>query len=164
MFISKKRHEEVVHDLTHQLTVAKNDYESIQTLVSRTAKELSEAKRLIEELTKENDSLKQKNSEYESGLAGHADRTQTTLYISEDLTTVTPVTKVNPNDINKMIERGYLPWNKRGDSFAVNLAALTIAQEALEQMVFSFEEALRADLEMTDVGYSDEEEPVNEQA
>lgn len=164
MFISKKRYEGEIEALNRQLSTAREDYDSLQKLLSRVSKDFSEtrerlkvAEEKVETLTTENNSLKKKNSEYEAGVAGHGDRTQATLYISSDLSTVTPVTKVNPDDIKKMTEMGYLPSNMRDDPFAVNLAALTIAHEALEQMVYTFEESIVSDIDTNDVGFLEEE-------
>ena len=81
--------------------------------------------------------------------------TSASVFISDDLKTVRPVTKVKPSVVNKMVELGYLPYNKRDDEFAINLAAMMIAYEGLEQLIFTFEESLRDGVSME--GQDDEE-------
>lgn len=96
--------------------------------------------------------------ELEAGIAEKGDHTSATLHISDDLETVTPVTRVRPETITKLVEKKYLPYNKQDDDFAINLAAMLVAYEALEQIIYTFEESLRGNVEFDDGGSSDEEQ------
>lgn len=62
--------------------------------------------------------------------------------ISTDLTQVTPIVRYNPEIVEKLIELGYVNDATAQDKFAIQLALITVAQEALTQLVESFSEEL----------------------
>lgn len=139
MFVKKSTHEE----LQEKFKALQGNYEALKKHTDRTDRELDskydEVSKLTEKLTK----TRSKLSELESGVRKNDDVTQAVLSISDDLETVTPVSKVRPETINKLVEKQYLPYNKRNDDFAINLAVMLVGYEALEQIIFSFEEAMR---------------------
>lgn len=149
MFVSKKKCERLIEDFEDSIKLIER--ESLQKSRELQSKEveLGHAKEIIEKLTIENQQLK-------TNLISEEDaETSASVFISDDLKTVRPVTKVKPSVVNKMVELGYLPYNKRDDEFAINLAAMMIAYEGLEQLIFTFEESLRDGVSME--GQDDEE-------
>lgn len=152
MFVKKSNYQAIADEL--EVALFEND--SLMKAVERLKTERNAAeeevgrlkaeqkvdRELLDDLEDINEKLTAQVSEYEAGVQSNAEKTTATLYISDDLETVTPITKVRAETVNKMVEKGYLPWNKRDDDFAINLAAMLISSEALEQIVFSFESAL----------------------
>lgn len=88
-----------------------------------------------------NESMKREMADYYAGLE-RSDETSVVLKISDDLSSVAPHTKVNPKIVNKLIEEGFLPASKSSDSFAINLAVMVVAADAVESIVSSFERTL----------------------
>lgn len=156
MFVSKKNAEEVQRRLKLELSEEKEKNSDLRKDVESLNVDNHEQYNHILSLTESLEKCQEEIRAYESGVASKDSQTQAILYISDDLSTVTPITKVNAKTITKMVEKRYLPWNKREDEFAINLAAMTIALEALEQTVFSFEEALLNDVESDEVDVNEE--------
>lgn len=103
--------------------------------------DLEHTQALLEDREKEIETLRSKLNAYENGISeAEAEQTSATFYVSDDIQEVKPVTRVSPNIINKLVELGYLSSNKRNDEFSLNLAVMVLVSEALEQIVFSFEQ------------------------
>lgn len=152
MFVRKRTYEEL-----HR------KYELLDQECTELLEKNVEANEKIEELMTAVESIRsdmlaaiKKSEELESNLLKDQESTSITLRISDDLSSITPVTKVKSSTVNKLVEHGYLPFNKRDNEFAINLAALLVANEGMEQLVFTFEEALRDGVAMEGSGDDDE--------
>lgn len=139
MFVKKSTYEE----LQEKFEALQDNYDALKKHTDRTDSELDSKYDEVSKLTEKLTTTRSKLSELESGIRKNEDVTQAVLSISDDLETVTPVSKVRPETINKLVEKQYLPYNKRNDDFAINLAVMLVGYEALEQIIFSFEEAMR---------------------
>lgn len=62
--------------------------------------------------------------------------------ISNDLKTVTPVIGVRPDCFECLFQEGLVDDTQEGNQFAVQLALLSVAEEALSQIIESFEPAV----------------------
>jgi len=97
-------------------------------------KQLSEEN---ENLKKERDSLKEQVEQLQKTFAS-SNENSVTLQISDDLTKVSPIVRFKPSTFDKFAELGYLKDEQEGNTFAAQLALLTVVQEALTQILDSF--------------------------
>lgn len=95
----------------------------------------AERTRLEEELKAAKDQVSQLQKAYSS-----ADENSVTLRVSDDLTKVVPIVRFKPSTFDKFAELGYLKDEQEGNTFAAQLALLTVVQEALGQILESFTE------------------------
>jgi len=95
----------------------------------------AERTRLEEELKVAKDQVSQLQKAYAS-----ADENSVTLRVSDDLTKVVPIVRFKPSTFDKFAELGYLKDEQEGNTFAAQLALLTVVQEALGQILESFTE------------------------
>lgn len=138
----KRLQELIVEDHSH--------IEQLEAALENKARDNADLSATLEQKYVLTDNLAKRIDELEAGISEKADETTATLHISDDLETVTPVTRVRSETINKLVEKKYLPYNKRDDDFAINLAVMLVAYEAMEQIVFSFEEALKENVEFSE--------------
>jgi translation initiation factor 2B subunit (eIF-2B alpha/beta/delta family) len=62
------------------------------------------------------------------------------MLLDDTLTKATPVVKYNPAIVEKLIELGYINDAMSEDKFAIQIALLTISNEAISQIIESFEQ------------------------
>lgn len=151
MFVKKSTANALEEEIARLQRVVEGDLRHIECIEAAYENSLRDSEDLKAELESKNKLINEMNA----GIAEKGDETTATLHISDNLETVTPVTRVRPETINKLVEKQYLPYNKRDDDFAINLAVMLVAYEAMEQIVFSFEEALKENVEFTE-GNSDD--------
>lgn len=67
-----------------------------------------------------------------------------TLMIDDDLISITPIVRTKPNAFETLFQNGYLT-DAQNTQHAIELSFMTIANEALEQLISQFEEPVRGD-------------------
>lgn len=65
-----------------------------------------------------------------------------TLSIDDTLTKVTPIVRYKAELLEKLIELGYVQDDIKHDKFAIQLGVLTVANEALNQIMEAFSEPM----------------------
>lgn len=133
--ITSQYHNELLStnkELTNQIRELNKQRDSeVEVLESIRA----ESSRLEEELNTAKDQVNQLQKSYSS-----TDENSVTLRISDDLTKVVPIVRFKPSTFDKFAELGYLKDEQEGNTFAAQLALLTVVQEALGQILESFSE------------------------
>lgn len=159
MFVKKSTFDNINEENLRQKEIIEKNFAVIEQLEAALENKNRDHSELVDVCKGKDTRIKnfaRRIDELESGISEKANETTALLHISDDLETVTPVTRVRTETVNKLVEKKYLPYNKRDDEFAINLAVMLVAYEALEQIVFSFEEALKDNIEFTEGDDNDE--------
>lgn len=123
------------------MLVKKSTFNEVKQELEDARNTVNHLEAFLEEASNENERLQEKIKQYEEGVANaEANQTSASFFISDDMSDVKPVTRVSPNIVNKLVEAGYLSSNKTNDEFSLNLAIMLVVSEAVEQIVFSFEQ------------------------
>jgi flagellar motility protein MotE (MotC chaperone) len=103
-------------------------------------------KEINDKLSKLQEELNQKEQELENlkDLLRETDENSVTLKVSNDLTKVVPIVRYNPSTVEKFIELGYLSDDQERNTFAAQLALLTIVQEAVSQILENFTDEVKS--------------------
>ena len=142
--------------------VKKSDFEHLQSKIISIGQKLSgyeedlhEANNKIEEYQKLNHDLdltiaelKNQIETFNKSDESHqliANVNSVELVIADDLTKVTPIVKFRRDVFEKMVELGYLSDKDEGSDIAIQLALMTIAHEALDQIIESFSQPVEED-------------------
>lgn len=137
--ITSQYHNELLSttkDLTNQIKeLVEHRDQEFEVLGSIINNHKAECSRLEEELKAAKDQVSQLQKAYAS-----ADENSVTLRVSDDLTKVVPIVRFKPSTFDKFAELGYLKDEQEGNTFAAQLALLTVVQEALGQILESFTE------------------------
>ena len=111
--------------------VKKNTLTAIQ-------QELDEAEQQLEQLMKENRDLSDEVKKLHE-LFNNAGENSVRLDISNDVKTVVPTIKFDQDIFDKLVELGYLDDSKKNHTFAMQLALIVIAHEALTQIIETYQ-------------------------
>ncbi len=98
--------------------------------------EVANLKKVLEE--KEN-----KIKELEDKLADtNSDTNSVLIKISDDLTSIVPIVRYNPEILEKLLEMGYIreTGDAKHDGFAIQIALIDIAKDGLIQIIDAFSE------------------------
>lgn len=69
------------------------------------------------------------------------EKTQVILYIdNNDVSKINPVTRINPNVVDTLVEEGYLNSAHYEDHFAQHLALILLASEAMDYIITEYEQ------------------------
>lgn len=121
------------------MLVRKKKFRELESKYNDSEKELEEVKKRLKTKEKENETLASQLFEREES------ETAITLTVSDDLNTVTPITRYNPQIIRKLVETQYLPSNKVDDEFAIHLAVMLICEEAITEIISAFEQEFQGE-------------------
>lgn len=152
MLVSKKRYEELEREnleLKNQVDALNESWAKSETAKNGLKSNLKQSELQYAALKKDYDSLqkeyvKLRDSIEVDGFASSDATTSVTLTFDDDtLTEVKPFTRATEKARKKLVEIGYLASNTQHDNFAVNLALLVLGSEALEQLIFMFEERMK---------------------
>lgn len=126
MFVSKKKHNEVV-EYANRLEAALAELtEEVDVLTSRAdvkEAEAEEVKQALESIT-------------------NSGKAVVSLHIADDVLTVTPVVSYPETIVEKLIEAGYLNDATSSDKFAVQVSLMAAAHDALSQIMEGFTEEI----------------------
>jgi len=126
MLVTQKKYNEVLSKLQD----AESKIESQEVDLAYKENELVESHETIRDLEKQ----LEKSTIVESQYGGTV-----TIAVSKDLETVNPIVKYNPDSFEKMVELHYLDDTQQNNKFAMQLAYMSIAKDALTQIVEAFE-------------------------
>lgn len=96
---------------------------------------------LMDSLSDKDTEIAQLKEQLEVGVTT-SDTNFVKMTISDDLEKVTPTIKVKSTMFELLVQEGYLSDTQEGNSFAMQLAMISIAHEALTQLLESFTEAV----------------------
>lgn len=111
--------------------------EALNVLHDNAVISVEKIKQGYDKVVEERDELKARLDKIE------ADTTEVTMKFSDDAAQVTPVVKYNPDVVEKLIELGYLNDATAKDKFAVQITMMTIAADAIDQILESFTEDVK---------------------
>lgn len=135
-FLLKSSYDELMKLYSEALKASYTWQEQYQILEKETKAALSEARKAFEEKEQELENLKD--------LLRETDENSVTLKVSNDLTKVVPIVRYNPSTVEKFIELGYLSDDQERNTFAAQLALLTIVQEAVSQILENFTDEVKS--------------------
>lgn len=111
--------------------VRKNTFHSIQ-------QELDKAEEELKKLIGENEKLAEEVKKLHD-LFNNASENSVRIDISPDIKSVTPSIKYNPEIFEKLVELGYLDDTKQNHTFAIQLALIVVAHDAMAQILDTYQ-------------------------
>lgn len=104
---------------------------------------MQEMARLDKELHQTNDELIKTLKETIAALSEKATNTTVCITFDESYQVVTPYITYNKDQLERLVERKVLQYSQIEDKFAVELAHIMLAEDALHQIVDSYTEELK---------------------
>lgn len=122
--------------------LSKKSFDAYESRINNLERELEEAKKKLVEQYERNENLEFDFKRLQEQFFS-ANENEVTLKIKDDLLTVIPFVKWKPEIKNKLVEIGYLNEYPPPGEKAIQLALISIAYEALEQIIESFSYAVQ---------------------
>ena len=125
--------------------IKKSTHESMQRTISEATIDLEQKNAQLEQLQTNLKEYEELHSRLLTKLEEHEKMLETQqdnyvkIIVSPDLKSITPVIGYRSDCFENLFQDGMLDDTKEGSKFAIQLALMTIAGEALQQLIESFE-------------------------